>query len=81
MNEMQLNFPIDLTDKNGNIVNEDDVIFNGEHYFRIYWNAKQPQVEAISPTYGYLHELTKEDILQFERVGTFKEVEHLLVVD
>lgn len=81
MNKLQLNFPIDLTDKNGNIVNEDDVIFNGEHYFRIYWNTKQPQVEAISPTYGYLHELTKEDILQFERVGTFKEVEHLLVVD
>lgn len=81
MNKLQLNFPIDLTDKNGNIVNEDDVIFNGEHYFRIYWNTKQPQVEAISPTYGYLQINTKEDILQFERVGTFKEVEHLLVVD
>ena len=81
MNKLQLNFPIDFPDKNGNIVNEDDVIFNGEHYFRIYWNTKQPQVEAISPTYGYLHELTKEDILQYERVGTFKEVEHLLVVD
>jgi len=75
------NFPANLFDKHGTSINEDDVIFNGEHYFRIYWNKKQPQVEAISPTYGYLHNLSQKDLSTFERIGTFKECEHLLIVD
>lgn len=74
-------FPTTLLDKNGAHIHEDDVIYNGEHYFRIYWNEKQPQVEAISPTYGYLHELTPKDVSNFERIGTFEEAEHLMVVD
>lgn len=73
-------FP-ELFDKYSKKINEDDVIFNGEHYFRIYWNEKQPQVEAISPTYGYLHNLTQKDVSMFERIGTFNENEHLMIVD
>ena len=74
-------FPQNLVDKNGTSINEDDVIFNGEHYFRIYWNKKQPQVEAISPTYGYLHNLIPDDVAKFERAGTFEECEHLMAID
>lgn len=74
-------FPNDLIDKDGTSVKEDDVIFDGENYFRIYWNEKQPQVEAISPTYGYLHNLSQDEIKKFERIGTFKECEHLMTVD
>ena len=29
-------FPQNLLDKNGKKINEDDVIFDGKHYFRIY---------------------------------------------
>jgi len=75
------NFPTDLVDKHGTSINEDDVIFNGEHYFRIYWNEKQPQVEAISPTHGYLHNLSQSDLSTFERIGTFVECEYLMFGD
>lgn len=54
-------FPNNLIDKYGRSVRENDVIFDGENYFRIYWNEKQPQVEAISPTYGYLHNLSQDE--------------------
>ena len=81
MNGIKQNFPKSLTDKNGNAIGEDDIIFDGEHYFRIYWNERQPQVEAISPTYGYLHNLTQEDVAKFERIGTFDEHEQLMQVD
>lgn len=78
---MNSKFPNDLIDKDGTSVKEDDVIFYGENYFRIYWNEKQPQVEAISPTYGYLHNLSQDEIKKFKRIGTFKECEHLMTVD
>ena len=68
-----INFPINLVDRNSNPVKEDDVTFNGEHYFRIYWNEKQPQVEAIIPIYGYLHNLSQDELNHFERIGTFAE--------
>lgn len=74
-------FPTTLLDRNGVQIHEDDVIYNGEHYFRIYWNEKQPQVEAISPTYGYLHNLTQEELSHFERIGSFIECEDLMQVD
>lgn len=32
--------PQTLIDRNGAKINEDDVIYNGEHYFRVYWNEK-----------------------------------------
>ena len=74
-------FPNNLVDKLGQNIQENDVIFDGKNYFRIYYNEKQPQVEAISPTYGYLHNLSQDKLNKFERIGTFKECEHLMVVD
>lgn len=75
------NFPNNLIDKYGHSLREDEVIFDGENYFRIYWNEKQPQVEAISPTYGYLHNLSQDELKKFERIGTFQECEHLMFGD
>ncbi|MCL2098332.1 MAG: hypothetical protein FWH23_06195 [Bacteroidales bacterium] len=77
----QQEFPNNLFDKDGNRVKADDVIFEEKNYFRVYWNEKQPQVEAFSPSYGYIHNLTAKDILRFKRIGTFEEAEHLMVVD
>ena len=39
---METNFPNNLVDKQGLTIKEDDVIFDGKNYFRIYWNEKQP---------------------------------------
>lgn len=75
------NFPNNLIDKYERSVQEDDVIFDGENYFRIYWNPRQPQVEAISPTYGYLHNLSQDVLKKYERIGTFQECEHLMFGD
>ena len=74
-------FPNNLVDKLGQKIQESDVIFDGENYFRIYYNPRHPQVEAISPTYGYLHNLSQGDLNKFERIGPFKECEHLLFGD
>ena len=67
-----------LHDKDGKTINEDDVIFDGEDYYRIYWNELHPQVEAFSPTYGYIHDLTQKDMESFERIGTFDECEEIM---
>ena len=75
---MKTKFPNNLIDKNGQLISDDDVIFDGKDYYRIYWNPRYPQVEAISPTNGYLHNLTQKEIKNFERCGTFNECEHLL---
>lgn len=77
----QAKFPEGLTDKNGTVIREDDAIYNGKDYYRIYWNEKQPQVEAISCTNGYLHNITQEDLKQFERIGTYAENQHLFECD
>lgn len=74
---MKTKFP-QLHDKKGQPVNEEDVIYDGKDYYRIYWNELHPQVEAFSPTYGYLHDLTQKDMESFERVGTFDECEGIM---
>lgn len=71
-------FPDNLFDKNGEKINEDDVIFDGEHFFRIYWDDENQRLEAISQTYGYLRNPDTEDYSKYERAGTFKEVERIL---
>lgn len=75
---MNPQFP-NLHDKNGQRINEDDVIYDGKDYYRIYWNELHPQVEAYSPTYGYIHDLNQKDMDSFERVGTFEECEGWLL--
>ena len=74
-------FPNNLVDKQGQPIKGYDVIFDGKNYFRIYWNEKQPQDEATSSTYGYLHNLSQDALKNFERIGTFKDCERLLIVD
>lgn len=74
-------FPNNIVDKHGQNIQEDDVLFDGKNYFRIYYNEKQPQVEAISPTYCYLHNLSQDELKNFKRIGTFKECENLMIAD
>lgn len=66
-----------LTDKKGVSINERDCVSDGEHKYSIYMNDNAYNaptgIEAFSPTYGYLHALTPEQVASFERVGTFEE--------
>ncbi|MDE5838189.1 MAG: hypothetical protein K2H39_03970 [Paramuribaculum sp.] len=73
-------FPSDLVDKNGQRIYEDDVIYDGEDYYRIYWNPMFPQVEAVGGG-GYIHNITQKDLSRFERIGPFEENEELMVFD
>lgn len=74
-------FPTDLIDKDGKPIHEDDVIFDGENYFRVFWNDPTNEVAAFSPTYdnGYLEDTSKENLAMFQRLGTFGECEHLIL--
>lgn len=74
-------FPTDLVDKNGQRIYEDDVIYDGEDYYRIYWNERFPQVEAIGGPGGYIHNLTQKDLSRFVRIGPFEEHQFLMIVD
>lgn len=71
----EIKFPADLHDKYGNPIHEDDVIYDGKNHFVIYWNKLHPQVEAYSPTFGYMHDLSQSDLNHFVRCGTMKEIE------
>lgn len=73
-------FPDSLVDKNGQRIYEDDVIYDGEDYFRIYWNPRFPQVEAIGCR-GYIHDITQKDRSHFVRIGPFEEYEELMIFD
>lgn len=74
-------FPTNLYDKNGIPINEDDVISDGKNYFRCYWNSPTNEVAAFSPTYGYIEDTSKENLSAFERIGSYKECEHLMNSD
>lgn len=68
-------FPTDLHDKNGEILHEDDVIYDGKNHYHIYWNELHPQVEGFSPICGYIHNLTQKELSLFVRVGTMNEIQ------
>ena len=76
---------LELKDKNGNLITignentDDDILFDGEHYHRIYV-AKDGSIEMIGWG-GYHHNVTQETVANFERIGKYKGNEHLLIVD
>jgi hypothetical protein len=71
---------MNLFDKNGVALHHDDVMFDGVHYYRIY-DKDDVEVEAISCTDGYMHDIKQEDITNFERIGTYVGNEKLFECD
>ena len=62
----------------GNATIDDDVLFDGTHYWRIY-EAEDGSVEMVG--YGYIHNVTQDILDSFERIGKYEENKHLLLVD
>ena len=75
---------LNLVDKNGTPITagdentDDDVLFDGENYWRIYV-AKDGRLEMVG--YGYIHNVTQETVNDFLRIGKYADNEHLLIVD
>ena len=72
--------PLCLTDKNGIPLSEDDVVYDGYHYYHIYTSGRL-QFEMFSCSNGYIHSIQPGTMQYFERVGTFEECEHLMDCD
>lgn len=82
---------ISLKDKNGIAITvgnkdiDDDVLFNGEHNFRIYEHIHADNapsnIEMISCTGGYMHAVTQEHLANFERIGKYSDNTHLFECD
>ena len=69
----------------GNKTTDDDVLFDGEHYYRIYEhvhvNNNPSNVEMISCNNGYKHAISQSDITNFVRVGKYADNVALLESD
>lgn len=75
---------LNLTDKNGIEIFEDDILFDGTDYHRIYTSESRPtlgEIEMICCTLGYTHNIKQSDLISFERIGSFDENKHLLECD
>ena len=69
-----------FTDKDGEEIHFDDIVFNGKHYYRIYINSFN-EFEMLSSTNGYIHNVQPKDLKEFSRIGAFEENKHLLISD
>ncbi len=69
-----------LTDKNNIVLNHEDVIFNGITHHQFIDHNDGGEIYLLNCD-GYTHDITQEFLNDFERVGTFKELEHLFQCD
>ena len=75
-----MGFPDGLVDKNGDAIAEDDVIYDGRDYYRIYWNSYLNEVEAVGDP-GYLQDTTPDNLSRFIRIGPYSENQELMISD
>ena len=72
-----------LKDKNGFDLPNDCVVFGSlvgsseNHYFNLGFNWKN-EIEMMSASYGYVHDIKQEDLINFEFKGLVKDNLHLL---
>ena len=71
---------LSLKDKNGVILSQDDILYDGKHYYRIGINHLD-EFQMLSCTNGYLHNVQPKDLKSFEKVGTVKNNIDLLDCD
>lgn len=69
-----------LLDKVGARLFEDDVVYYGDHYYRLYLR-ENGEIEMFACTFGYEHDITPDKAAQFKRVGTFPDLKQLLACD
>jgi hypothetical protein len=77
-NEKMTRVPLGVTDKMGEQIFDNDIVFDNEDYYQIYFNVSVQQIEAHCCTKGYLHNLSPDEIKKFKRIGTAEEHPNLL---
>ena len=72
---------LNLTDEQGQLISEDDVLAGKETYWRIYKRKADNTIEMISCTNGYMHDITQDKLKGFKKIGTFEEHQKLFECD
>jgi hypothetical protein len=78
---------LDLKDKNGIQLPIDCIIYGSligeteKHYFNLGRCQDDLTNEMIACTYGYVHDVTQHDLVDFEFIGLVKDNLHLLQCD
>lgn len=76
-----------LKDKNGKVLPVDCIIYGSlpgqteKHYFNFGTNKDNAEYEMIACTYGYVHNVTQEQLAGFELIGLLNDNLHLLECD
>jgi hypothetical protein len=60
-------------DKNGTLVKEDDVVFNGKDYYRMHYDYDKAHQYILSCTKGYIDNLTQGTFKDFVVIGSFED--------
>lgn len=75
---------VGLVDKNLTLIPNNSIIYGKHkeayHFFNIGINDKN-EVEMMACTYGYVHNVTQNDIKYFLLIGSVEEHKHLLECD
>lgn len=75
-----MNFPGNLKDKKGNLINEDDLVCYKQHYYRVFWNARRKVLQMVSRNFAYL-DLTVEMLRKLENIGPYEGNVRLFLSD
>ena len=69
-----------LRDNKGCILLNDDVVYDGIDYYRIYI-SNHNEFEMLSCTNGYMHNVQPKDLINFVKIGRFSINKHLFECD
>lgn len=76
-----------LKDKNGINIPMESIIYGslpnekGNHYFNFGISPNDGSLEMVACTYGYVHNVTQNDVSNMEIIGLTKDNLHLLECD
>ena len=76
-----------LKDKNGVVIPMESIIYGSlpkeaeNHYFNFGVSPNDGSIEMVACTYGYVHNVTQNDVSNMELVGSTKDNLHLLECD
>lgn len=76
-----------LIDKNGVLLPNECIIYGSlvgqteKHYFNLGYSPNDGSIEMFASTYGYVHNVKQNDLINFEFIGLTKDNLQLLECD